>query len=312
MKFNVKYDESGKIEDYLFLLNEQLKYMFSNIDDENFSEDLSKRYVRKDKNFSIVEANARKISWVIKENNEGGFTLSKRAIELFSKDIKIEGAVKFSDLSGNKTTEIHAGNIKTGKISADRIRGGTLNGVTLNGSRIISTTINSANVYGTKINAGNIIGTKFSGGTLNFGKLYADSNRTRIGDFFCSFNKTYNFQDIKYTFVVQRGDVHLVRVTTTSTGNTYSDARMKKNVKEIKEEASEFIKRLNPVTFTRKDTKEEGIGFIAQEVEELLNEMGLEWSITNENGDYKTIGYESFVPIITAAVQEIARNESSL
>lgn len=303
-------DDEKKIKDYLFMLNTQLQYMFSNLDpEENFAE-TSLNYVRQDEAFSIIEAGAKKISWILSDGeSESNFSLSSRMVELLSENVKIEGIVKFTDLSRTGSTVINGANIKTGTVKADRIKGGTLTGTEISGGTITGTTINGAKVNGTTITAGTITGNSYVGGVLDIAdRLYADVNRTRIGDFFCSFNKAYHFQDIKYTFIVDTGEVTCESVTTTSTGETYSDARLKENIESVELETAEsFLSKLRPVLYDRTDTGEPGIGFIAQEVEELLEEYGLEWALTGENRGYKTISYESFIPLITAAIQQFAR-----
>lgn len=309
MKFTMSYtagDDEKKIRDYLFMLNEQLRYMFSNLDpEENFSE--SSNYIKNDKSFSIIENAAEKISWIISDGeSESDFSLSSEAVELLSDEVKIEGLVKFSDLETAGSTVINGANIKTGTISADMIKGGTLAGTTLSGATITGTVINGAKIKGTTITAGTITGNYYSGGVLDIAnRLYADEKRTRIGDFFCSFNQAYHLQDIKYTFIVDAGEVTCISMTSTYSGETYSDERLKENIETIPTKtAKEFIESLRPVLYYRTDTKEEGIGFIAQEVKTLLEEKELEWALTGEHRGYLTIAYESFIPLITAAIQE--------
>lgn len=304
MNFSMEYRKNQE-DQYLEMLNEQLRYIFSNLDEENFSDDISRKYARKDERFSIIEANTEKISWVIADGEkESEFSITPRMSELLSDNIVIEGIVKFTDLSGEGTTTIHGSNIVTGEISAEMIKGGTLAATTLSGGTITGTKIVGANITGGTIKAGEVNGSNYVGGVLDInGRLYADVNRTRIGDFFVSFNKAYHFQDIKYKFIVDAGVVNCVSVTTDSTGETYSDRRLKENIKQIDgEKAYQFIKNLRAVTYRRIDTGEDEVGFIAQEVEEELKKMDLDWPIVGENG-YKTISYESFVPVIAAAVK---------
>ena len=64
-KFNLQYDPN-KTKDYLFALNEELKYIFGHLEeDENFADDISMMYARKSDKYSIVEQNAEKILWNI-------------------------------------------------------------------------------------------------------------------------------------------------------------------------------------------------------------------------------------------------------
>lgn len=308
--FTCEYtDDERKIKDYLFSLNMQLRYMFSNIDPEENFADPDLNYVRQDESFSIIEAGAKKISWILSDGeSESSFSLSPKMIELLSENVKIEGLVKFTDLENEGSSIINGGNIATGTLKADIISGGTLEATTLSGGTITGTAINGAKITGTTITAGTTKGNSYVGGVLNIAnRLYADSNRTRIGDFFASFNKAYHFQDILYSFIVDAGEVTCVSVTTTGTDETYSDRRLKENIETIPLDLAEwFIGKLRPVSYERIDTGEKEIGFIAQEVEGILKEKNLSWSLVGEHNDYKTIAYESFIPLITAAIQRKA------
>lgn len=308
--FTCEYtDDEKKIKDYLFSLNMQLRYMFSNIDPEENFADPDLNYIRQDESFSIIEAGAKKISWILSDGeSESSFSLSSRMAELLSENVKVEGLVKFTDLEKEGSSIINGANITTGTLKADRISGGTLKATTLSGGTITGTTINGAKITGTTITAGTTKGNSYVGGVLSIAnRLYADSTRTRIGDFFVSFNRAYNFKSIKGTFVIDAGEVSCTSVTTTGTGATYSDRRLKENIEDISlEQAEHFIAKLRPVIYERIDTGEQEVGLIAQEVEERLKEEGVKWSLLGEHGGYKMIAYESFIPLITAAIKRKA------
>ena len=79
-----------------------------------------------------------------------------------------------------------------------------------------------------------------------------------------------------------------------------SDARLKENVKTL-EDATDMVKALNPVRY---DWKEEAdrdgsdIGFIAQEVEEILPEL-----VSTGDNDMKGIRYGNMVAVLTSSLQ---------
>ena len=91
-----------------------------------------------------------------------------------------------------------------------------------------------------------------------------------------------------------------------------SDARLKKNVKTL-ESSLEIIKSLNPVTFTWKEDiyNEEhrntnDVGFIAQEVEQVIPMAVGEFKVDAVNEVYKKIKHERIVPYVVKSVQELS------
>ena len=103
----------------------------------------------------------------------------------------------------------------------------------------------------------------------------------------------------------------------------YSDIRLKENINTIKNALSKVCS-LRGVTYNANDiaasfgyTKEEQVGVIAQEVEEVLpqivkpapfdidvDENGNEISRSGEN--YKTVKYEKLVPLLIEAIKELS------
>ncbi|MFA5169484.1 MAG: tail fiber domain-containing protein [Candidatus Paceibacterota bacterium] len=87
-----------------------------------------------------------------------------------------------------------------------------------------------------------------------------------------------------------------------------SDARWKKNVSTLSTTSSlDKILALNPVNYEWKTdeypemkfSKDAQLGFIAQDVENIIPEV-----VTTDNNGYKGISYEKIVPVLTSAVQE--------
>jgi hypothetical protein len=86
----------------------------------------------------------------------------------------------------------------------------------------------------------------------------------------------------------------------TARGNVtaYSDERLKKDVVELKDALDKILK-LRGVSYTRIDTEEQGIGFIAQELQQHVPEVvreGLE--------GYYTVSYGNIVALLTEAIKE--------
>ena len=87
--------------------------------------------------------------------------------------------------------------------------------------------------------------------------------------------------------------------------NDTSDIALKKDIESISTSCIDNIKQLNPVTFKWKDTSRKDIGFIAQEVEDILPDL-----VNGEDG-VKSINTIGLVSQLTKALQEsISRIET--
>lgn len=82
-----------------------------------------------------------------------------------------------------------------------------------------------------------------------------------------------------------------------------SDIRLKKDVKDITN-GLEIINKLRPVSFNWKKNNNESIGFIAQEIEEVLPEFVRD---TRLNGEMiKTIKQDKLIPYIVDSIKNIS------
>jgi len=77
-----------------------------------------------------------------------------------------------------------------------------------------------------------------------------------------------------------------------------SDQRLKENVNDI-ENALDKVKNLRGVTYTKKDSGENKIGLIAQEVEAILPQLVSE----NDEG-YKSVAYTNLTALLIEAIKE--------
>jgi hypothetical protein len=89
--------------------------------------------------------------------------------------------------------------------------------------------------------------------------------------------------------------------------NCSSDRRWKENIQPIGL-GMNFLKQLRPVTYHRKGNSDSGLemGLIAQEVEELLNEVGITdlGLIHKDENGYLSLRYNDLIPILVKALQE--------
>ena len=118
-------------------------------------------------------------------------------------------------------------------------------------------------------------------------------------------NTTYMY----YNRIEDRFDynVHL----STGTNNVYcnqlfetSDKRLKENITDVDEDCSELVKKINVKTFNMKgdDKKKNHIGFIADELQELLPKKFE--GVVDKNGNYLGVNYGKMTAILMKALQE--------
>jgi hypothetical protein len=87
----------------------------------------------------------------------------------------------------------------------------------------------------------------------------------------------------------------------TATAYYYSsDKRLKDNIVSLEGESLEVLDKLNPVSFTWKEDGGASIGFLAQEVEQVLPELVK----TNSETDMKSVQYGNLTALLTASVKE--------
>ena len=94
-----------------------------------------------------------------------------------------------------------------------------------------------------------------------------------------------------------------------------SDANIKEEVAPISSSLN-IVKQLNPVTFKYKEDwsndRSTQTGFIAQELQEVLqNEIYLS-GVVNDSGQYLNVAYQNLIPILTKAIQELSAKVESL
>ena len=78
-----------------------------------------------------------------------------------------------------------------------------------------------------------------------------------------------------------------------------SDVRIKENIKPLKSQL-EIVNKLNPVSYNKIGFEESEIGFVAQEVEEILPEL-----VKDDEKGMKSIAYSKMNTILVKAIQEL-------
>lgn len=103
-------------------------------------------------------------------------------------------------------------------------------------------------------------------------------------------------------FSVQK-EVFVQENITAFATNIPSDIRLKKDVKDITN-GLEIINKLRPVSFNWKKNNNESIGFIAQEIEEVLPEFVRDTRLNGET--IKTIKQDKLIPYIVDSIKNIS------
>lgn len=87
-----------------------------------------------------------------------------------------------------------------------------------------------------------------------------------------------------------------------------SDGRLKKDIKPIDNElAIKIIEKLNPVSFSYVSDDAAGMGFIAQEVEKMCRELGIDLPLYAIKNGFYSISYSHYIPILVLAVKELLK-----
>ena len=89
-------------------------------------------------------------------------------------------------------------------------------------------------------------------------------------------------------------------ITASSNITAYSDARIKDNIETLKD-ALGTVNRMRGVSYRNKTTNERGVGFIAQELNEVLPDV----VVTNDN-KMMSVAYGNITAVLVEAVKELS------
>lgn len=118
---------------------------------------------------------------------------------------------------------------------------------------------------------------------------------------------TFRIYDTANRFIIDNsGNVY-------SVGNlgAFSDRKIKKNISPI-ENPLEKLAQLEGVEYTRKDTHEDQIGLIAQEVEKVFPQLVMSVNAGEELGEIKTVAYGNFVGVLVAGINALTKRVEEL
>jgi len=127
--------------------------------------------------------------------------------------------------------------------------------------------------------------------------VFIDGNNEYVG-FFGTGNSSWEAR------IASNGTMHLDSTLTQNSGSIGSDIKLKKNIQPI-ESALDTVEKLRGVHFEWKKSGKEAIGFIAQEVEEILPQLVQEADLLGEEDEtFKSLDYVSIIPILVEAIKE--------
>ena len=88
-----------------------------------------------------------------------------------------------------------------------------------------------------------------------------------------------------------------------------SDRRLKKNIEDINgKDALAFILALNPKSYTLKKDDRDALGFIAQDMQEVMRKLNVEYPLIKERDDgMLALNYQNLIALIISAIQEIVK-----
>ena len=191
-------DDFPKVQSYLYRLEKQLKYMFSNLEpDENYTEQARLIYVANQEKQASIEVSLDHINleMVRKDEVVSAINLSEEGVKILGDKISLEGVVTVNsrfkiglDGSMEANNGIFQGDISASNITGSTLTGGTINaGGTSDGKLIVynssGTEIGRWDKEGIKVKSGTIEGTGITvGGSGNAGTITVkNSGGTPIG-----------------------------------------------------------------------------------------------------------------------------------
>ena len=219
--------------------------------------------------------------------------------------------------------------ITAGQMLADRIRGGTLelggkglgkdgviiikntdgeelarfdkNGITINEGNI-NMTSGSITLPGFKLTSGGVLTLDGTSNNTTVGANLINVNTLRVANQIMASGASFNIGGMystgSYVHGSFMGDFH---------GSFYetSDRRKKKRIRPLKDgQALALVLGLNPKVYVMKETGEPMMGFVAQDVEKLQRQLGIDLPLTSIDKDgYYCIPYMNYIALLTGAIQ---------
>ena len=210
------------------------------------------------------------------------------------------GGTATVEVQANANTFFNGGNVGIGTSSPNSacrldISGGNLRLRSAGSSPTRLQYFNSANAYTIGVSGGAAIAFHEVSGSqeIGFETHYTGNSHAERMRIDKSGNVGIGTTTPSYT-------LHVVgAIYATGDVTAYSDIKLKENVKTI-ENAVDLVNKMRGVTFTRKDTGEDGVGVIAQEMQEVLPQ------VVSEKDGAIGVAYGNIVGVLIEAVKELS------
>lgn len=165
-----------KVKSYIFQLNDQLEYMFSNLTPEdNYSSKAFAQYKTDGERITEISASVDgiKLTMITKNNIVAAINLSAEGVKIKGNKISLEGTVTANNnfvIRPDGTMEAKAG-VFQGSITASTVKGGLVEGNTLQGNTIKAGTIEGTNIKGVTVEASTFRGNTLEGNVIKAGTI---------------------------------------------------------------------------------------------------------------------------------------------
>ena len=230
--------------------------------------------------------------------------------------------VSKGDVSSQLSIETDGISIKGNRFSWQS----TYSSMTADGKLTATSGTFSGNITGATMNlaGGKFIvdssgGVKLKGaeldGCLNTGSMGADvinANSIHVSEWFevdsdSNFAGEMTANDIYCDYISCR------IIYSSSAGSSWSDRRLKHNIKYLDNETSlKIVESLKPVSFILNELETPGMGFIAQDVIEVCKQHNISLPLYNFHNGYYMIPYTNYIAILTSAIQNLQNQINNL
>ena len=292
-----KDPDMGKIRSYIMMLNQQLQYSLSNLDaEDNFSQEFLISYKETDEMISQLEISMD--GFLSKyENLKTGVST-----EISSLNSQIKLKVSADELCSEISMAPGTIAFKTGYLTIDSKNFKlSQDGTAEFSGNITGGSINIADKFVVSENGSTRIDSGAYTGAIKCGGPLATETLITYGD--CNVEGTISCQRMSV-----KGSV------TCETLYQDSDVRLKENIEDIPEEtALKIVLGLKPVEFSYLDNEERQMGFLAQDVNALQEEIGSNLPMTElgEDGYYR-IPYTTYGALYAGAIKSQQRQIAEL
>ena len=326
-----------EVSDYLWDLNERIKYYFMALTpDDNFTEEAYQQYLQKGKDLLILEETKEGLQTTIASLENS----TNSQLSLFSDRISL--CVNKGEVSAQLNIEPDSIDIKGDRL---QIIGDTLN-LNTNGDLKFEGEViaESGEIGGWYIAGGE--GQKYLGGSndsritvdsleseedLSFhdvavhgasdlsgseislvGAIVETDKSTIFEGGFSGVSMDCHTYPVvcgaarAYEEITAHGQITCRTCYTSADGSTWSDRRLKKDIKDLSlEESEEILSHADPYSYDRIDIEKHQVGFIAQDL--ILSDPDGEYGLTSERDGKYTVSYKALIPFLIKELQQQTR-----